>query len=350
MVLSQAADSTKGEIENKGSVDLERRLDRQSDVINIKDFAPAETLSPADIMVEYEQKTIDISTGPVLTLKEGIIQRITLDKDTYEQGEVAQLNICARVPIDEVKITFLYRTYPVYRIQEGIYRTTLAVPMDTDTGTCTMTLRYQEKGAEKKLEMPVRITLAYFSEADTAELDVPVLTEETMEMLRYEHSYFAKAYRTNPDSLHYEGAFIWPCAGSITGLYGTPRKYNDEMDEWSHKAVDIANVAGTKIYAANNGVIALAENLDAHGKTIVIAHGGGVHTIYLHLDSLCVEVDDKVRKGQLIGILGKTGLCTGPNLHWQIMVNRIPVNPRYWLDGKPEIKAKTWVTPKRTGP
>lgn len=344
-----AADSTRKADEKAGSVDLDRRLDRTSDIINVKDFAPAETLSPADIDIFYEQKTVDVSTGPTLTLKGGIIQKITLDKDTYEQGEVAQLNIYARVPIDDVKINFLYKTYPVYRVQEGAYKTTLAVPMTTDEGEYTMTLRYQEKGEDKKLEMPVTITLAYFSEADTAELDVPVMTEETMEMLRYEHSYFAKAYRTNPDSLFYEGAFIWPCAGSVTGLYGTPRKYNDEMDEWSHKAVDIANAVGAKVYAANNGVIAMSENLDVHGRSIVIAHGGGVHTVYLHLDSLCVKKGDKVKKGQLIGRLGKTGLCTGPNLHWQVMVNRVPVNPRYWLDGKPEIKAKTWVTPDRSG-
>jgi murein DD-endopeptidase MepM/ murein hydrolase activator NlpD len=55
-----------------------------------------------------------------------------------------------------------------------------------------------------------------------------------------------------------------------------------------------------------------------------------------------------VKTGQLIGKLGKTGLCTGPNLHWQVMVNRIATNPRFWIKGKPEIKKGQCVTPDRS--
>jgi len=79
----------------------------------------------------------------------------------------------------------------------------------------------------------------------------------------------------------------------------------------------------------------------------VIAHGQKIHTIYIHLDSLCVKKGDKVKKGQYIGKLGRTGLCTGPNLHWGFVVNRVHVDPRYWIKEKPEIKKGQWIQYKK---
>jgi murein DD-endopeptidase MepM/ murein hydrolase activator NlpD len=219
--------------------------------------------------------------------------------------------------------------------------------MNTEPGDYIMTLRYQKKGEPKKLEMPFTVIPGGFSEEDTADLDISILTEETLEMLKYEGNYFARAYSRNPDSILYDGNFIWPCSGTITGLFGTPRRYNKDLDKWSHKAVDIGNVVGTKVYAPNHGVVVMAKNLEVHGKSIVIAHGKRIHTIYIHLDSICVEKGDKVKKGQFMAELGRTGLCTGPNLHWGFVVNRVHVDPRYWIKGKPEIKKGQWIQYKK---
>jgi murein DD-endopeptidase MepM/ murein hydrolase activator NlpD len=280
----------------------------------------------------------------------GILQRINLDKDTYCQGEIARLHITALAPLQQAEITFLWRRYDLYPVDTttNMYTTVLGVPMTADTGQYTMTLKYQDSDESKSLQLPFRVVAGSFSEEDTAELDIHILTEETLEMLKYEGNYFARAYGVTPEKVMYTGDFIWPCTGRITGMFGTPRKYNQDMDEWSHKAVDIANAVGTKVYAANSGVIALAKNLDVHGKSIVIAHGGGIHSVYLHLDSLYVGKNDRVKKGQLIGRLGKTGLCTGPNCHFGIVVNRVHTDPRYWIKDQPELKKGLWVEPQLT--
>ncbi len=335
---------------SKDKLPLDKRLDRNNQTIDLKSVAPAETLKPAEIYVNKNLVVLEESTtGNTLILKEGIIQRISLDKNIYQQGEVAQVTVNTVLPVADAHLNFLYTKYKLYALTSIRYSTMLAVPMNTDPGHYTMTLSYKEKGDAKKLELPFEIIPGSFSESDTAELDVAVLTEETREMMRYEYKYFAKAYNRNPDSLMLDGDFIFPCAGSITGLYGTPRRYNEDMDEWSHKAVDIANAVGVKVYASNRGVVTLAKDLDVHGRSIVIAHGNGIHSIYLHLDSLKVKEGDIVDKGQLIGKLGKTGLCTGPNVHWGIMVNRIATNPQFWLEDDTELKEKMWVTPDLNG-
>lgn len=333
------------------TIDLDKRLERPVDIIDKNQVNYTTTLTPADIRVEYKRSSPNDPLRPTISLIDGLIQQISVDKDTCEQGEVTNLHVSAVLPLTNPKISFLFRSYSLYTIDSigaQTYRTTLAIPLKTNPGPYTITLMYEDEGEAKEIQFPFEVIAGAFAEHDTAELDVPVLTEETKEMLRYEHQYFAKAYRTNPKQILYEEDFIWPCAGTVTGMYGTPRKYNDEMDGWSHKAIDIANKVGTKVYSPNDGIVSMAKNLDVHGKSIVIAHGGDVHTVFLHLDELCVEKGDRVKKGQLIGKLGKSGLCTGPNLHWQVMVNRVPTNPRFWIADKPEIKKGLWVTPDRS--
>lgn len=333
------------------TIDLNKRLERPIDSLNKAKANHTNILEPADLRIEYKRiSPDDPHLRPTISLISGLIQQIALDKDTCEQGEVTDLHVTAVLPLTNPRISFLRRSYNLYTIDSigsQAYRTTLAIPLTTDPGHYEIVLSFDDEGEKKEIAFPFEVVAGAFSEEDTAELDVPVLTPETQEMLRYEHRYFAKAYQTNPKTILYSGEFIWPCAGSITGMYGTPRKYNDEMDGWSHKAVDIANKIGTKVYAPNDGIISMSKNLDVHGKSIVIAHGGDVHSVFLHLDDLLVEKGDRVKKGQLIGKLGKTGLCTGPNLHWQVMVNRVPTNPRFWVQGKPDIDKGQWVTPDR---
>lgn len=346
-VEEQGAEEKTPAMMNQPSISLERRLDRSPKIIEFKRKIPTEPLQPVLLRLDHEIRSFDAGQTASVSLVNGLIQRITMNKDTYQQGEIASLDVTVVVPLDKPKINFLYRDYNLYQIASNVYNTILAVPMNTDPGDYKMTLRYQENNKTKTLEMPFTVIPGRFSEDDTAELDISVLTEETLEMLKYEGNYFGRAYGQNPDSVLYEGDFIWPCSGGISALFGTPRKYNEDMDEWSHKAIDIANAVGTKVHAPNHGIVVMARNLEVHGKSIVIAHGQKIHTVYLHLDTLCVKKGDRVKKGQLIGKLGKTGLCTGPNLHWGFVVNRVHVNPRFWLEGDPEIKKRQWIEYKK---
>uniref|UniRef100_A0A7C4XUF0 M23 family metallopeptidase n=1 Tax=candidate division WOR-3 bacterium TaxID=2052148 RepID=A0A7C4XUF0_UNCW3 len=280
------------------------------------------------------------------TLLNSLIQSISLDKNVYKQGEIATLNVTTTLPIANPQIKFLSQSYKLYPAGRNIYRTILAVPMNADTGRHYMKLKYTERDSTKTIKLPFRVIAGDFAEKDTVELDIHILTEETLEMLKYEGRYFSRAYSKNFDTLLCNGDFIWPCAGSITSLYGMARRYNKNLDKWSHKAIDIANAIGTKVCAANTGIVVMVEELEAHGKSIVIAHGQGIHTVYLHLNKIYVAKGDTVKKGQEIGELGKTGMCTGPNLHFQIMVNRIPTDPRCWIPGAKELKKGDFVRPE----
>ncbi len=109
---------------------------------------------------------------------------------------------------------------------------------------------------------------------------------------------------------------IWPTAGRISGVYGSQRVLNGEPRR-PHFGVDIAAPEGTPVVAPSDGQVVLVHpNMVLTGQTMMIDHGLGLMSIYVHLSDMHVSVGDNVKRGQLIGKVGKTGRATGPHLHW----------------------------------
>jgi len=127
----------------------------------------------------------------------------------------------------------------------------------------------------------------------------------------------------------WQQSFVQPTTGHISSHFGEQRVFNRRVYS-VHGGVDIANRAGTPIYAANTGTVALAEKLHLFGNAVIIDHGQGLHTMYAHMRKLMVTAGRKIVKGQLIGYMGDTGLTTGPHLHWEMRIGRVAVNPFQW--------------------
>jgi len=112
--------------------------------------------------------------------------------------------------------------------------------------------------------------------------------------------------------------FVMPAKGRISGVYGSQRVLNGEPKR-PHFGLDIANKVGTEVIAPADGVVTLAEkDLFYSGGTIVIDHGFGINTTYIHLNSLDVKVGDEIKQNQNIGTIGSTGRATGPHLDWRL--------------------------------
>ncbi len=117
------------------------------------------------------------------------------------------------------------------------------------------------------------------------------------------------------------GSFVWPVGGRITQ---GPHRY--------HMALDIANVLGTPVVAADAGVVVFAGwDRTGYGYSIVIDHGNGFMTRYAHLSYYFVEAGDKVNKGAVIGKVGSTGRSTGPHLHFEVIYQGVRRNPYNYL-------------------
>lgn len=120
------------------------------------------------------------------------------------------------------------------------------------------------------------------------------------------------------DEAWFAGDFAWPVKGPVTGVYGSRRILNGQ-EKRPHYGVDIAVGSGTPIKAPVGAIVAMAEgDLYFTGGTVILDHGQGVSTSYLHMSRIDVKVGDRVEKGAVIGAVGKTGRATGPHLCWRL--------------------------------
>lgn len=121
--------------------------------------------------------------------------------------------------------------------------------------------------------------------------------------------------------------FIWPLTGRISGVYGSQRVYNGKPGN-PHYGVDVAAKTGTVVVAPADGVISLSvPDMFYSGGTIVLDHGYGVSSSFLHLSKLYVKQGDEIKQGQPIAEVGATGRVTGPHLDWRVNWYQMRLDP-----------------------
>lgn len=143
-------------------------------------------------------------------------------------------------------------------------------------------------------------------------------SKEDLQRIRQEARQVAKARRQESDRLNFQEEFIWPVVGRISGIYGSQRILNGEPRR-PHFGIDIAVPKGTIVKAPAGGVVTLAHpGMFFSGKTMILDHGYGLSSSFLHLSKFLVKVGDTVVQGQPIAKVGASGRVTGPHLDWRI--------------------------------
>ncbi len=126
--------------------------------------------------------------------------------------------------------------------------------------------------------------------------------------------------------------FIWPVQGRISGRFGNQRVYNGSPKS-PHSGMDIAAPSGTPVKTPAGGIVSFAaKDLYLTGGTLVIDHGAGISSNFLHLSRIDVQVGDRVEQGQIVAAVGATGRATGPHLHWGMNWFDVRIDPLLVLD------------------
>lgn len=195
-----------------------------------------------------------------------------------------------------------------------------------------MILRVREPGRpEERVELAVRQRTYREQRIDGLPPDRVTPPVEVLGRIREEARRVREARAVVVDVPYHVRGFAWPVQGCVTGVYGSRRILNGEPRR-PHFGVDIALPRGTPVRVPAGGVVVLAEpGLYFSGGTVVIGHGQGLSSSYLHLDAIFVGKWDRVRAGDLIGTVGSTGRSTGPHLDWRFN----------WMDARldPELVA-----------
>lgn len=136
------------------------------------------------------------------------------------------------------------------------------------------------------------------------------------ERIRREQAQVTAARERDDDRADFAQKFIWPVKGRISGRFGNARVYNGIPSGSGHSGMDIAAPTGTPVKAPAGGIVTFAGDLFLTGGTLLIDHGFGISSNFLHLSRIDVQVGQRVEQGQTIAAVGATGRATGPHLHW----------------------------------
>ena len=175
------------------------------------------------------------------------------------------------------------------------------------------------------------------SEAKAYEAEIQAQEEIIAEIKRIEAEKAAAAAaagKVTEENPYTGEVFTWPCPSStrVTSDYG-PRSSPTGGASSNHKGIDIGAAGGATIVAAAAGVVKSANYSSAAGNYVMIDHGGGLYTVYMHCSSLAVSVGQSVTAGQTIAYVGSTGISTGNHLHFGVSLNGSYVSPWSYLKG-----------------
>ena len=149
---------------------------------------------------------------------------------------------------------------------------------------------------------------------------------------RNEEEQLDAIYAAHSNSTDWGWPFALPVPGEmITSRFGSDRTYNGGLWRSYHTGVDFRRAVGEPVWATASGRVVAVESLDVRGNVVIIDHGYGIFSQYAHTSEAYVTPGQYVQRGQLIAAAGSTGRTNGPHLHFEIIVNGIPVDPLAWM-------------------
>jgi len=207
----------------------------------------------------------------------------------------------------------------------------VGIPLSAKPGS---KLRLQAEHAGKSRRFEIEITAKAYG---TLHLKVPPgqvdLSAEDLARYNAEREHLQKVLRTFSDSPPATLAMLEPAQGPRSAPFGLQRFFNNQLRS-SHAGLDIAAPPGSPVVAANAGRVIDTGDYFFNGRTVVLDHGQGLLSLYMHLDSIETAPGKDVSAGQRIGKVGATGRVTGPHLHFSVYLNAVPVDPALFLTGQ----------------
>ena len=257
---------------------------------------------------------------------------ILLSTSTPLPGEALRVIADGVTANERTRVALHKGFYPLFAIGPDAQRALIGIRLDAVPGLYDLRIQQYQKRLGKWgtiSEGSVQVATRTFV------METVNFTSEKSALFRWERQEGARIRKlllTVTPEQHWEGTFDYPVDGPVIGEFGLKRVRNKTINAGFHKGYDIKAKSGAPILAPAAGTILMASTLKAHGKTVLVNHGQGVMTIYLHMNSMSVVPDQKVVRGHKLGTVGSTGLSTAPHVHWGLYVHGVAVDPKPWTE------------------
>jgi murein DD-endopeptidase MepM/ murein hydrolase activator NlpD len=204
-----------------------------------------------------------------------------------------------------------------------------------EKGTRSLLIRDSE-GREESVSLPIALRDYQIERVDGLPPKTVTPDPEAAERIRQEGAMVANARARRDARTDFADGFAWPAEGRISGVYGSQRVLNGEPRR-PHFGLDIAAPTGSPVYAPADGIITMAHpDMYFSGGTLILDHGQGLSSSFLHLSRILVEAGTAVKKGDLIAEIGATGRASGPHLDWRMNWLDRRVDPQLLVQGTPQ--------------
>jgi murein DD-endopeptidase MepM/ murein hydrolase activator NlpD len=232
----------------------------------------------------------------------------------------------ARAPAGSVGVTFNGTAVPL--AADGLF----LIGFDRDAENSASLVATLANGRRVEQYLPVSPSAWDIQQVKANPLGGAKTTAEFQARRGAELAQINAARAKRVDSGGWRQPFIWPVKGRISGRFGSQRVYNGSPGSY-HSGLDIAMPTGTPFAAPADGVVVLAAKtpFTLEGHLLMIDHGMGLNSAFLHCSQLLVEEGQVVKQGQIVGKIGATGRASGPHLHWGMKWNAARVDPLFLL-------------------
>lgn len=254
---------------------------------------------------------------------------VNLNFRSLEPGEIVRVSVEGDRIIRQAEVLFLGKTYVMGHGQNpDIWLVFFGLDLGLKPGTYPVEISLLfDDGSHHNLEREILVKAKEFPIKKLwVKQEYVTPPPDVLDRIQWESELLGQILSVFTLEWFGEGAFIIPSEGKANNNFGERRIFNNEPRS-PHSGVDISSPYGAPVRASNSGRVVLAKDLYFAGKTVVIDHGLGVFTQYLHFSKILAKRGDFVRKGEVIGEIGATGRVTGPHLHWGVRVSGSRVDP-----------------------
>ncbi len=247
--------------------------------------------------------------------------KVHVDHAQREQGQFFTVTVDG-VP-SEPTLNVMGRSLRMFRHSGSLWRA--FVPVENTTPPGKYRLSFREGEEEQRFEVTVTPNNRPIQKI---QLDS---SKTGLHATEIEKSRVKRALHTETPEQLFQGVFRRPVSGRTCSLFGLQRSYNGGPVEGYHKGIDISASQGTPVRCTAHGKVVLTGAVEngflVHGNTVIIDHGQGVVSVYLHLSAIAVHEGQSVEAGEILGNAGHTGISTAPHLHWGLYLYGTSVDP-----------------------
>lgn len=348
-VQAQSGSAARPQPANQGNqVDLADQVDQAAQAGQEEAAQPSEPAqtqaTPAEIeeppqREEPDQPTDDVtqeSEQPASTEPEQV-EVATVSPEVIVQGGALSVTL-AGFEAHAAAATVAGRSWDLSSEAAGEWWGIIAVPRDAEPGVTDVLVDLYGEGGVWLRTIAQSIMIL----ANTAPFEEVVLggtgTPADPAAVAYDIAVRFTEHTAVSGPPRWQGAWILPVEGEVTGVFGAQRSYDGVVAPGWHHGHDIAAQQGDPIVAPAHGTVVWTGELVLHGMGVIVDHGAGVYSGYWHMSLIAVRAGHEVAPGDWLGNIGTTGLSTGPHLHWEVIIQGVDVDPVQWLgDDRPPL-------------